>query len=157
MNNSAQLIRQISECKDTIDTLTQQVLSLVKDKENYSHEERWDAFCALHTVNPQEDSFIYSGWDRILEDAFGWENPIGYDSIVHADRYATVDLVDAMRYTIPDAIIWDETIRKEGRLDLTVDSPKDESVLELPLVAELLVELKEALMRDNVHSFTYDW
>lgn len=157
MKKSDQLLNTIQQCKDTINQVTESISAIIKDKENYSHEERWELFCELNKINPQHESFAYSGWAKIFYERTGEEYPIGYDSIIHAERYSEVDLVEAVLYYIPEHIIYDKDLRKNGALGLTVDSPEDDSVLELPLVVEFLTELKEALMQDNIHSCTYDW
>lgn len=73
MKKSDQLLNTIQQCKDTINQVTESISAIIRDKENYSHEERWELFCELNKLNPRHESCAYSGWDNIFSEYTGEE------------------------------------------------------------------------------------
>lgn len=145
------LIAEAEEIETRTATLKSELKKFFQDDE-LEFKVRWEHYLAWYRLGGEEHTYIWHGWDNIIP---GHEEPMSYDCLVHADRYQTVDLVEALP-NIMESLVCDESteLSKEfTRLeDAGVEDPYE--VLE---DHEVMVKLKEKLMQEGISSMYYDW
>ncbi len=154
------LIQRAQEAASLANHLKGELINFYQNDE-HSFEDRWEAFMAWYKLGGDSGTYIYHGWDNLIP---GESDPIGYDCLVHCDRYQTVDLVDTLT-ELPERLFdnlspeqqeayeeLDGMLTKQG---LSCSEIQDK--LNEQFFGEILNRLKEQLMSDAISEFNYDW
>ena len=155
------LLNEVAKLKD-------EALEYARNKDN-PFALRWDAFKQFARLGGCHDSSIYHGWDDIrLFPSTNWRgettNDLKWYNDFGIERYATLDLLGWGLESLLDRLWYTDSV-EVSELNAAYET-YESSTLEplnpidwaLTVYKEpVLIQAVEALMRDGVTRFTYDW
>lgn len=148
--------------------LKEEIVRFFQNTEN-NFAQRWEAFLQFARLGGKEHSWVYHGWDNLsLFPKENWKgevvNDLNWYEDFNVERYQTYDLVETGLDRILDHF-WYDSLGEDTKMFRAWNSYNDAEpnplhALEWALFVyrePLVIQAVEALMRDGVTRFTYDW
>ena len=159
---------RVTSLLNEVTKLKNEALEYARNQAN-PFESRWDAFKQFARLGGQHDSSIYDGWNDIpLFPSKSWRgepcNELNWYDDFNAERYQTYNLLETGLDRLLDKLWYTDSV-EVSELNAAYEA-YESSTLEplhpidwvLTVYKEpLMIQAVEALIRDGVTSFTYDW
>ena len=163
--NLAHLDWRVSSLLNEVTALKEEILRYCRDTSN-PFPDRWEAFKQFAKLGGKELSSTYSGWDSLPinkeSDSFG-PRVYWYDDF-NVERYQTFSLIHQGLDQLLDSLWYDkngqETKLAPKWAEYNDAEPNPLFALDWVLTVHkhpIMIQAVEALIRDGVTSFTYDW
>lgn len=158
---------RVTSLLNEIAKLKSEALEYARNQVN-PFESRWEAFQQFARLGGKKHSWVYHGWDDLpLFPKENWKdevvNELNWYEDFNAERYQTYDLLETGLDRLLDKI-WYEQGDDESEISKAYEQYQASGGALHPLEWALtvhkhpiMIQAVEALIRDGVTSFCYDW